>query len=455
MAGRVWQPSLRRTQLNGKPEAMTTNPDAALRALLDTAGWPVAEAARVSFTGDDTLYPCRVQAGLATGVALAAAGLALPGPARHLKVDLDQAALMSEGYRHVRRDGAPVAAPRDALTGFYETRDGRTLFLHVNFPHHRARALGVLGAAADRESIAAKIRLRDSADLDAALAQAGAIAAPALSRMEWETSEQGYAMAARPVIEITRIGDGPSKPLATMQNLHVIDFTRVLAGPTCGRFLAEAGAQVTRIEHPQTPDLIAYRLDANRDKGECKLDLRDAGDLAALRAMTARADVFVQAYRPGVAAYFGLDPETLVATNPGLICATLSAYGHVGPWSQRRGFDSVVQAACGLARLHGGDAPKLLPTSPLDYAAGFLLAFGIEVALQRRAREGGSYLVRTSLAQVAHWLRDFQHETVPAADPARLAHAVEHLSTETQTPAGLIRHLRSAMTLQDQDGANA
>ena len=67
----------------------------------------------------------------------------------------------------------------------------------------------------------------------------------------------------------------------------------------------------------------------------------------------------------------------------------------------------------------------------------------------------GSYLVRTSLAQVAHWLRDFQHETVPAADPARLAHAVEHLSTETQTPAGLIRHLRSAMTLQDQDGANA
>ena len=240
-----------------------------------------------------------------------------------------------------------------------------------------------------------------------------------------------------------------------MQNLHVIDFTRVLAGPTCGRFLAEAGAQVTRIEHPHMPDLIAYRLDANRDKMERKLDLRDANDLAALRAMTARADVFVQAYRPGVAAHLGLDPQTLVATNPGLICATLSAYGHVGPWSQRRGFDSVVQAACGLALLHGGDAPKLLPTSPLDYAAGFLLAFGIEVALQRRAREGGSYLVRTSLAQVAHWLRDFQHETVPAADPARLAHAVEHLSTETQTPAGLIRHLRSAMTLQDQDGANA
>ena len=68
-----------------------------------------------------------------------------------MSVDLDQAALMSEGYRHVRLDGASVAAPRDALTGFYEARDGRAIFLHVNFPHHRARALGVLGAEADRD----------------------------------------------------------------------------------------------------------------------------------------------------------------------------------------------------------------------------------------------------------------------------------------------------------------
>lgn len=266
---------------------------------------------------------------------------------------------------------------------------------------------------------------------------------------------RGRAIAALPVIEIMRIGDSPSKPLAAMQNVHVIDFTRVLAGPTCGRFLAEAGAQVTRIEHPETPDLVAYKLDANRDKLERKLDLRDAGNLAALRDMVAAADVFVQAYRPGVAAHYGLDPQTLVAASPGLICASLSAYGHVGLFAQRRGFDSVVQAACGLAQLESGSAPKLLPTSPLDYAAGFLLAFGIEVALRRRAREGGSYHVRTSLAQVAHWLRRFQHDTMPAADPARLARAIAEHSTETQTQAGLIRHLRSAMTFQDQDGAHA
>jgi crotonobetainyl-CoA:carnitine CoA-transferase CaiB-like acyl-CoA transferase len=431
---------------------MTTNPDKALRALLDAAGWPVADAVRASFTGDDTLYPTRVQAGVATGVTLAAAGLALPGPARRLHVDLDHAATMSEGYRHVRLEGAAVAAPRDALTGFYETRDSRALFLHLNFPHHRARALAVLEATPDRESIASKIFLRDSHELDAALAAAGAIAAPALSRAEWEASAQGRAVAELPVIEITRIADAPPKQ---MHDLRVVDFTRVLAGPTCGRFLAEAGAQVTRIEHPQMPDLIAYRLDANRDKLERKLDLRDAGDLATLRDMAARADVFVQAYRPGVADRFGLDPQTLVAASPGLICASLSAYGPLGPWSQRRGFDSVVQAACGLALLERAETAKLLPTSPLDYAAGFLLAFGIEVALHRRAREGGSYRVRTSLAQVAHWLRDFKHESAPAADPARLARAVERLSTETQTPAGWVRHLRSAMTFHDRDGAHA
>ncbi|MDB5641953.1 MAG: carnitine dehydratase, partial [Hyphomicrobiales bacterium] len=386
---------LRRAQRRGKPVAMTTNPDTALRALLDAAGWPAADAARVRFSGDDTLYPCRTQAGVATGVALAAAGLALPGPARRLHVDLDHAALMSEGYRHVRLDGASVAAPRDALTGFYATRDGRALFLHVNFPHHRARALAVLGAIADRESIAAQIRLRDIGELDAALAKAGAIAAPALSFAEWDASPQGAAIARLPLLEIARIGDAPQKPF---RDIRVIDFTRVLAGPTCGRFLAEAGAVVTRIEHPQTPDLIAYKLDANRDKQERNLDLRAPDDLASLRAMAARANVFVQAYRPGVAAQFGLDPQTLCAAHPGLICASLSAYGHEGPWSQRRGFDSVIQSACGLADMNGNGVPKLLPTSPLDYAAGFLLAFGVEVALHRRAREGGSYLVRTSLA---------------------------------------------------------
>ena len=353
---------------------------------------------------------------------------------------------MSEGYRHVRLDGASVAAPRDALTGFYKTRDGRAIFLHVNFPHHRARALDVLGAAPDKESIASRVRTWDCDALDDALARAGAIAAPALSFAQWDASEQGRAIASLPLIEITRVGDAEPKPLATMRDIRVIDFTRVLAGPTCGRFLAEAGAQVTRIEHPQTPDLVAYRLDANRDKQERTLDLRNAGDLATLREMASRADVFVQAYRPGVAARFGLDAATLCGANPGLVHASLSAFGHVGPWSLRRGFDSVIQAATGLAHAHGGGAPKLLPTSPLDYAAGFLLAFGIEVALQRRAREGGSYSVRTSLAQVALWLRGFQHETAPAADEARLAAAIAEHSTQSRTSAGLIRHLRSAMT---------
>jgi crotonobetainyl-CoA:carnitine CoA-transferase CaiB-like acyl-CoA transferase len=423
-----------------------THAETALRALLEEAGWPTNDASRVSFTGEDTLYPCRFQAGVATGVALAAAGLAMPGETRRMSVDLDQAALMSEGYRHVRLDGASVAAPRDALTGFYETRDGRAIFLHVNFPHHRARALGVLGAEADRDDIAARIRLRDSAELDAALAEAGAIAAPALSFAEWDVTLQAQAIARMPLVEITRIGAAPLRPLPAMQDLRVIDFTRVLAGPTCGRFLAEAGAQVMRIEHPETPDLIAYKLDANRDKEECTLDLRQPGDLARLQEMATRADVFVQAYRPGIAARFGLDPQTLCVANPGLICASLSAYGHEGPWSQRRGFDSVIQSACGLAAAHGGGAPKLLPTSPLDYGAGFLLAFGIEVALHRRACEGGSYIVRTSLARVAHWLRGFQHEVCPEEDAARREAAIAALSTETQTGMRKILHLRSAMT---------
>ncbi len=421
----------------------------ALRALLAQAGLPAQLAERVTFSGADDLYATRFQAGTLTAVALAAAALARPGSSGSLRIDLDHAALMSEGYRHVRLDGAGVAAPRDPLTGFYATRDGREIFLHLNFPHHRARALACLRAEPSHADIAARVLNWNMTALDDALAACGAVAAPALRFAEWDASPQAQALAQTPLIEIERIGESAPEPLPShrsLEGVEVIDFTRVLAGPTCGRVLAEAGAHVTRIEHPVTPDLLSYRLDANRDKDELTLDLRRPEALARLHDMSARADVFVQAYRPGVAAQFGLAPEVLCARRPGLVCATLSAYGHAGPFAGRRGFDSVIQAAGGLACAQGKERAHLLPTSPLDYGAGLLLAFGVEIALQRRATQGGSYRVRTSLARIALWLRAFQHEHAPTPRPGRVEELVAQQACETLREIGLIRHLRSAMT---------
>ncbi len=413
---------------------MTEAACAHLARLFTDTGTEGLEPDHVSFTGADDLYPSVFQAGHLTGVALAAAQLA-HDPSRRFTLDLDHAALMSEGYRHVLLNGAPVAAPRDPLTGFYATGDGRQIFLHVNFPHHRNRALALLRAEATREALQAAIAEWKMPVLDAALSAADALSAPVLTPEEWRDLTHHL-----PLVTIEKISD--SAPIKA-QALRVVDFTRVLAGPTCGRLLAEQGADVTRIDNPLYPDLISYRLDANRDKKEVTLDLRILEQRDQLFELINKADVFLQAYRPGVAEHLGLSAEILCAEKPGLIHGSLTAYDEGTLFSGRRGFDSAVQAASGLAMVHGAGKPKLLATSPLDYAAGFLLAFGINEALRRRAQNGGSYRVRTSLARVASWLLDLRHDSAPPGNKARMDDMLIKHNRETVTPRGVIRHIAS------------
>lgn len=130
-----------------------------------------------------------------------------------------------------------------------------------------------------------------------------------------------------------------------------------------------------------------------------------------MRGLAGGADVFLQAYRPGALAARGFGPEELARIRPGIVYVSVSAYGHEGPWSQRRGFDSLVQSASGIASTErqaaGWTEPKHLPCQALDHATGYLAAFGAMVALARRATEGGSWHVRLSLAQTGRWLQSF------------------------------------------------
>jgi CoA-transferase family III len=137
--------------------------------------------------------------------------------------------------------------------------------------------------------------------------------------------------------------------------------------------------------------------------------LRTAAGKARLRELAKDADVFVQGYRPGGIAAHGFSPEELAKLNPGIVCVTLSAYGHAGPWAAKRGFDSLVQTAVGFNHAEGeaigGDKPGPLPCQALDHGSGYLMAYGAMAALARRHTEGGSWHVRVSLAQTGHWLR--------------------------------------------------
>ena len=133
-------------------------------------------------------------------------------------------------------------------------------------------------------------------------------------------------------------------------------------------------------------------------------------DKSKLVELVRQSDVFVQGYRPGAIADRGFSPQDLAAMKPGIITASLSAYGTRGPWANRRGFDSLVQMATGInheeALASGTTGPKTLPCQALDHAAGFILSFACMIALHRQSTIGGSWHVTTSLAQAGRWVEN-------------------------------------------------
>jgi crotonobetainyl-CoA:carnitine CoA-transferase CaiB-like acyl-CoA transferase len=194
-----------------------------------------------------------------------------------------------------------------------------------------------------------------------------------------------------------------TEPDAPAAGIRVLDLTRVIAGPVATRTLALWGADVLRIDGPRHPEIEAQHLDTGAGKRSAILDLDDRD---ALEGLLADADVVVTGYRPGSLDRFGLSPEALAERHPGVVIARLSAWGTAGPFADRRGFDSIVQAASGIGWIESidGAKPGALPAQALDHSAGYLLAAAITTALRRQLDEGGSWLVETSLARVAQEL---------------------------------------------------
>jgi crotonobetainyl-CoA:carnitine CoA-transferase CaiB-like acyl-CoA transferase len=189
----------------------------------------------------------------------------------------------------------------------------------------------------------------------------------------------------------------------------VLDLTRIIAGPVCGRTLAAHGADVLLVTAPHLPSMLPLVIDTGRGKLSTAIDLRESNGREALAALLREADIFIQGYRPGAIAAFGFGPQEAARIRPGIIYVSLCAYGHDGPWAKRRGFDSLVQTASGLnvaeGEAFGTAEPRPLPAQELDHATGYLLAYAAMSALTRRIEKGGSWHVRCSLAQTGYWLR--------------------------------------------------
>jgi crotonobetainyl-CoA:carnitine CoA-transferase CaiB-like acyl-CoA transferase len=439
-------------------------PQHSLRELIELAGLAEAEVGQVQITGDDPVFPTPYRVAASGAAAVAAAGYAAAelwrlrsGHRQQVAVNARAAAASLRSTRYLKVDGRTPDGPRDPLSGFYPVRGGRWICIHCNFPHHRDAALTVLGAPQEREAGMRASATWDGLELEDAIHAAGGCAGLARSAREWALHPQSAAVAAEPLLEILRIGDAPPEPLPSgarpLEGVRVLDLTRVLAGPTCARTLAEHGAEVLKISAPHLPDSGAFELDTGIGKRAAHLDLRDAQDAATLRSLASSADVFSQSYRPGALAGRGFAPEDLAKLRPGIVCVSLSAWGGTGPWRDRRGFDTIVQTVSGMALASGdGAKPKYLPVSAIDYVSGYLMALGTMAALARRAAEGGSWLVRVSLARTGHWIAD-QGQIDAAAlrgVAEELAEAeIARLTMETESPLGRIRHLRPVAILSE------
>src|SRR5882724_8982435 len=286
-----------------------TKPHETLAAILPVAGWPDERSADVAFTGGtDPVLPTPFRIGVAGSATVAAAALAAArlwelrgGRRQQVTVDLRQATASLRSGTYMKLGDGHLSHARHGIMGVYPTRDGRWSYLHCNFPNHRAAALGVLGVVEDRAAVTRAVAQWNAADLEEAIIAAKGAGGMVRTQAEWATHPQATAIATLPLLEIVRIADSPPEKLPAgdrpLAGIRVVDITRVLAGPTCGRTLAEHGADVMKITAAHLPNLGYQEWDTGHGKLSAQLDLRAPGDLETLRGLARETDVFSQGYR--------------------------------------------------------------------------------------------------------------------------------------------------------------
>jgi len=210
------------------------------------------------------------------------------------------------------------------------------------------------------------------------------------------------------------------KPASSaLQRFTVLDLTRVRAGPTCVRQLADWGANVIKVEMPEAvegdnslggPRHKADFQNLHRNKRSITLNLKEAEGVALLKRLVEKADVVVENYRPDVKHRLGIDYETLRKVNPRLVYASISGFGQDGPYRLRAGVDQIAQGMGGLMWITGepGQGPMRVGIAVADVSSGLLAANGVLTALLEREVSGQGQWVQTSLLQAQIFICDFQ-----------------------------------------------
>jgi len=228
-----------------------------------------------------------------------------------------------------------------------------------------------------------------------------------------------------------------------LQGVRVLDFTRVLAGPFCTMLLADLGAEVIKIEEPARGDetrqwgppwvgegdgaLSAYYLCANRNKRSLTLNLKHERAQTIARQLAEKSQVVIENFKPGGMAAYGLDYEVLSALNPALVYCSITGFGQTGPYSERPGYDFVIQAMSGLMSITGPveGEPSKVGVAVTDVLAGLFAATSILAALRHAELSGRGQQLDVSLldASLASLVNVASNALVSGAAPARYGNA--------------------------------
>lgn len=441
----------------------------AIDEVLDVRGLGTPDADGLAVTGADPVFSTQFKIGETCAAVLGGVGTAVSDiwelkTGRRQAVEINArraaAALRSAHYLQKPDDNGTF---RDVVNSRHEhmiactqpwpTKDGRWFLPHFGLPNLQERVQKVLDCELHPDAVAKAVSRWDALDLEAAIDEARACGAMVRSNDEWLATEHGKVLAGKPIVEIIKVADSDPEPFPEgprpLSGIRALDLTRILAGPIAGRTLAENGADVLMITAEHLPQIPEHVMDTSHGKRSTFLNLKEKSGADTLRALARNADVFSQGYRPGEMAKMGFAPEDLAALRPGIVCLSISCFGADGPFSHRAGWEQIAQTVTGICQDGSPEKPKLLPAAACDYTTGYLGAYGVLLALARRAREGGSYHVRVSLCQSGMFIYR-QGKTGPVAAGLELPAAeLDALRVESATSHGPLRHLGPVLSLSE------
>ncbi len=345
---------------------------------------------------------------------------------------------------------APLMLDHPLSFAIFETKDNRWVTPTAAYPDLYHGFLNVINASPNTESMAEVIKQWNAEELDEAVADAGYILGLHRSAEEWARHPEGMHLAKTPLIEIVKVGDADPLPYSPnpeqpLSGIKALSLTHVIAGSCAARTLAENGAEVLHIARDQSVEHDFFVQDVNVGMRSSFLNLKDSEHSKQLANLVPETDVFIEGFRGRAIDGLGFGVDEVVSMRPGIVYVSVRAFSWDGPWSHRGGFDMEGLTVSGFTMAEGGgDKPQFPPTRVMnDYIAGYLAAAGVQAALRRQRKEGGSYHVRINLTRAAMWYASLgMFKSTTDFDPLHPDHRMIELDTiKRMTPYGEIHRL--------------